>query len=53
VKPGEWSSIKASFNSSGLSGKVTRTVFVYTNDPQNSEITLMINADVERPTAAR
>ena len=47
VKPGEWSSIKASFNAAGLSGKVNRTILVYTNDPQNSEVTLMLNADVE------
>jgi len=53
VKPGEWSSIKASFNAGGLSGRVTRTIFVYTNDPQNSEVTLMLNADVEQATAAR
>jgi len=49
VKPGEWSTIKASFNAIGLSGRVTRTIFVYTNDPQNSEVTLMINADIEQP----
>ena len=53
VKPGEWSSIKATFNAGGISGRVTRTIFVYTNDPQNSEVTLMLNADVEQATAAR
>ena len=53
VKPGEWSTIKATFNAGGLSGRVTRTIFVYTNDPQNSEVTLMLNADVEQATAAR
>jgi len=52
IKPGESGSIKASFNSGGYSGKVTKAVYVYTNDPKNSEIVLMINADVEQPTAA-
>ena len=53
VKPGEWSSIKATFNSGGFSGKQIKTIYVYTNDPRNSEITLMLNADVEQATAAR
>ena len=53
VKPGEWSSIKATFSSAGISGRVTKTVFVYTNDPRNSEITLMLSAEVEQATAAR
>ena len=47
VKSGEWSSIKAIFDAVGISGRVTRTIFVYTNDPLNSEVTLMLNADVE------
>jgi hypothetical protein len=47
VKPGEWSTIKATFSSYGYSGKTTKTIFVYTNDPKNSEVTLMLNADVE------
>ena len=53
VKPGEWSAIKATFSSGGYSGKVTKVVYVYTNDPRNSEVTLMLNADVEQATAAR
>ena len=53
VKPGEWSSIKATFNSGGFSGKQTKVIYVYTNDPKNSEITLMLNAEVEQATAAR
>jgi hypothetical protein len=53
VKPGEWSSIKASFNAAGISGRVTRTIIVYTNDPQNSEVILMLSADIEQTTAAR
>ena len=47
IKPGESSSIKATFNSGGYKGKVTKTIYVYTNDPKNPEVILMLNADVE------
>ena len=53
VKPGEWSTIKATFTSSGMSGRTTKVIYVYTNDPKNSEVTLMLNADIEQATAAR
>jgi hypothetical protein len=53
IKPGETSSIKASFNSGSYSGKVQKTIYVYTNDPKNSEVVLMINADVQQPAAAK
>jgi len=49
IKPGETSSIKAVFNSGGYSGKVTKAIYVYANDPKNSETVLMLNADVEQP----
>lgn len=53
VKPGQSSSIKAVFNSGGYKGKVTKAIYVYTNDPKNSEVVLMLNADVEQPEASR
>jgi hypothetical protein len=49
VKAGQSSSIKATFNSGGYTGKVTKAIYVYTNDPKNSEVVLMLNADVEQP----
>jgi hypothetical protein len=52
VKPGESSSIKAVFNSGAYNGKVTKAIYVYTNDPKNSEVVLMLNADVEQPAPA-
>jgi hypothetical protein len=52
IKSGESSSIKAVFNSGGYSGKVTKAIYVYTNDPKNSEVVLMLNADVEQPATA-
>lgn len=53
IKPGESSSIKAVFNSGGYKGKVTKAIYVYTNDPRNSEVVLMLTADVEQPVASK
>jgi hypothetical protein len=53
LKPGESSSIKAVFNSGSYKGKVTKAIYVYTNDPKNSEVVLMLNADVEQPEAVK
>jgi hypothetical protein len=50
VKPGEKGVIKASFNSGSYKGKVTKAIYVYTNDPRNSEVILMLNADVAEKT---
>lgn len=52
IKPGESSSIKATFASGSYNGKVTKAIYVYTNDPKNSEVVLMLNADVEQPGTA-
>jgi hypothetical protein len=48
IKPGQSSSIKAVFNSGSYKGKVTKIIYVYTNDPKNSEVMLQLNADVEQ-----
>jgi len=48
IKPGQSSSIKAKFNSGSYKGRVTKAIYVYTNDPKNSEVVLMLNADVEQ-----
>jgi hypothetical protein len=53
IKPGESSTIKAVFNSGSYSGKVTKAIYVYTNDPKNSEVVLMLTADVEQPAAVK
>ncbi len=53
IKSGESSSIKATFNSGSYKGKVTKAIYVYTNDPKNSEVVLMLNAEVEQPEAAK
>ncbi len=53
IKPGESSSIKAVFSSGGYNGKVTKAIYVFTNDPKNSEVVLMLTADVEQPAAVK
>ena len=53
IKAGQSSSIKATFNSGSYKGKVTKAIYVYTNDPKNSQVVLMLNADVEQPEAAK
>jgi hypothetical protein len=53
IKPGESSSIKATFNSGSYNGRVTKAIYVYTNDPKNSEVVLMLNADVQQPAQAQ
>ncbi len=52
IKPGESSSIKATFNSGSYKGKVTKAIYVYTNDPKNSEVVLMLTADVSQDAPA-
>lgn len=49
IKAGDSSTIKAVFNSGSYNGKVTKAIYVYTNDPKNSEVVLMLTADVEQP----
>jgi hypothetical protein len=46
IKPGESGTIKAQFKSAGYKGNVFKNVFVYTNDPQNSSVMLMIKGEV-------
>jgi len=48
IKPGQSSSIRAVFNSGGYKGRVTKAIYIYTNDPKNSEVVLMLNANVEQ-----
>lgn len=53
IKPGESSSIKAVFNSGSYNGKVTKAIYVYSNDPKNSEVILMLNATVEQAATVK
>jgi hypothetical protein len=49
LSPGEKGEIKATFNSKGFQGKVTKLIFVYSNDPVNSLKQLKIAAEVLVP----
>ncbi len=49
LKPGEKGEIKATFNSRGFQGKVTKFITVYSNDPKNSYKQLKIKAEVLVP----
>lgn len=53
IKPGQSGTIKATFNSGGYSGKVTKAIYVYVNDPLRSEVMLQLAADVEQPEATK
>lgn len=53
IKPGESRSIKAVFNSGTYNGKVTKAIYVYTNDPKKSEVVLMLTAEVIQPSASK
>jgi hypothetical protein len=53
IKPGQSSSIKATFNSGSYKGPVTKAIYVYTNDPKNAQVVLMLNAVVEQPEAVK
>ena len=46
IKPGMKGSVKAKFNSGGYKGQIYKNIFVYTNDPKNSEVMLMIKGEV-------
>ncbi|NLE34836.1 MAG: DUF1573 domain-containing protein [Bacteroidales bacterium] len=49
IKPGDKGSIKAKFNSGGYKGQIYKNIFVYTNDPRNSQVMLMIKGEVLVP----
>jgi hypothetical protein len=48
IGPGESSSIKAVFSSGANPGLQHKNIYVYTNDPKNSEIVLTIKGEVVR-----
>lgn len=50
ITPGNSGTIKAELDTGGLSGKISRSILLYTNDPKTPLITLMLYADVEKET---
>ena len=49
LKPGESSTIKATFNSAGMVGSESKTVTIVSNDPVNPEIVLTLKSTVLAP----
>lgn len=48
IKPGESSSLTASFRTQGYSGRQSKTITVITNDPQKSSIVLRLTGTVSK-----
>ena len=53
VAPGEKGEVKVTFNSRGFRGKVTKYIYVDTNDPIQSTKKLLISANIEVPPQPR
>jgi len=49
IKPGQKSSIDAVFDAGVRSGKQHKVITVITNDPQNSQVNLVVSGDVIQP----
>jgi hypothetical protein len=48
IKPGEQSSLAASFRTRGFTGRQSKTITVITNDPKRSNIVLRLSGTVEK-----
>ncbi len=49
LEPGKTGRIKVAFDTAGYSGRVTKHVFVTSNDPDRGKVQLAVTADVETP----
>lgn len=50
--PGESTNLTVKFNSAGRLGKQTKTVKIFSNDPQNPEMLLTISCNILKPSEA-
>ena len=48
LEPGEWGELKTTFNSKGFQGAVGKTVYVYSNDPEQPKSRFHLQAQVQR-----
>ena len=48
LAPGEWGELKATFNSKGFQGAVTKTIYVYSNDPNQQKTRFRLQGKVQR-----
>ncbi len=53
IAPGKKGKIKSTFESSGYSGRVTKYIFIESNDPGERRVELSITADVLTPPAPK
>jgi uncharacterized membrane protein len=53
IEPGKKGKIKSTFESQGYSGRVTKYIFVESNDPDARRVELTITADVQTPPAPK
>lgn len=51
LEPGEQTEIKVNFNTTGRTGKQTKYIYIYTNDPETKVFKLTITGQVERKPA--
>ncbi len=48
LAPGEWGELKTTFNSKGFQGAVSKTVYVYSNDPVQQKTRFRLQGEVQR-----
>lgn len=48
LAPGEWGELKTTFNSKGFQGTVTKTVYVYSNDPDHPQTKFRLQGEVQK-----
>lgn len=48
VQPGEYGEVKTTFNSSGFSGPVVKTVYLYSNDPLQKMVRFQLQGTVQK-----
>jgi hypothetical protein len=48
LAPGEWGELKTTFNSKGFQGAVTKTVYVYSNDPDQQKALFRLQGNVQK-----
>lgn len=48
LAPGEWGELKTTFNSKGFQGRVTKTVYVYSNDPDQPQTKFRLHGEVRK-----
>ncbi len=48
LAPGEWGELKTTFNSKGFQGSVTKTIVVYSNDPDQQKARFRLQGEVQK-----